>query len=49
MILYQNQIQIHLYIEQLYKFMVQSDLLGLIFVYGYVAILLLVSEKLLSK
>ncbi|MDO8870834.1 MAG: SEC59/DGK1/VTE5 family protein [Methanobacteriaceae archaeon] len=29
--------------------MVQSDLLGLIFVYGYVAILLLVSEKLLSK
>lgn len=49
MILYQNQIQIHLYIERLYKFMVQSDLLGLIFVYGYVAILLLVSEKLLSK
>lgn len=29
--------------------MVQSDLLGLIFVYGYVAILFLVSEKLLSK
>ncbi len=49
MILYQNQIQIHLYIERLHKFMVQSDLLGLIFVYGYVAILLLVSEKLLSK
>lgn len=47
--MYQNQIQIHLYIEQLYKFMVQSDLLGLIFVYGYVAILLIISEKLLSK
>ena len=29
--------------------MVQSDLLGLIFVYGYVAILLIISEKLLSK
>lgn len=29
--------------------MVQSDLLGLIFVYGYVAILLLISEKILSK
>jgi dolichol kinase len=29
--------------------MVQGDLLGLIFVYGYVAILFLVSEKLLSK
>ncbi len=47
--MYQNQIQIHLYIEQLYKFMVQSDLLGLIFVYGYVAILLIISEKILSK
>lgn len=29
--------------------MVQSDLLGLIFVYGYVAILLIISEKILSK
>ncbi|MDP1551917.1 MAG: SEC59/DGK1/VTE5 family protein [Methanobacteriaceae archaeon] len=35
--------------EVLYKFMVNNDLWGLVFVYGYVAILLLISEKLLKK
>lgn len=44
-----KKIQILLYVEEVLRFMDTGDILGLILVYGYVVLLLVISEKVINK